>query len=124
MARFRDDTLLLFRKGYGWLPDRRRAEGRRTLPARLGGLPAAGLEGPDAARWFYDEKHIQRAGAVPEPVQATLFGKGAVHNLDGDAHRVRKGMFVGLLMDEHAVAELVEHTTAAWDDAAAAWATQ
>src|SRR3954469_8194459 len=120
MAGF-DNSLDLFAQGYGWLPNRRRALGRRTVPARLGGMRATGLEGPESARWFYDETHILRAGAVPEPVQATLFGKGAVHTLDGETHRVRKAMFVGLLMDEHAIADLVRRTTDAWDAAVAGW---
>jgi fatty-acid peroxygenase len=124
MPGFRDDTLLLFRKGYGWLPDRRRTDRHRTVATRLGGLPAFGLEGPDATRWFYDEGHIQRSGAVPGPVQATLFGKGGVQNLDGDAHRVRKAMFVDLLMDDNGIATVVERVTAAWDDAAKAWGRQ
>jgi fatty-acid peroxygenase len=117
-----DNTLQLIAQGYGWLPNRRRALGRRTVPARLGGMRTTGLEGPESARWFYDEKHILRDGAVPEPVQATLFGKGAVHTLDGEIHRVRKAMFVGLLMDEHGIADLVRRTTDAWDDAVAGWA--
>src|SRR3954452_13410104 len=117
-----DNSLQLLAQGYGWLPNRRRALGRRTVPARLGGMRATGLEGPESARWFYDETHILRDGAVPEPVQATLFGKGAVHTLDGETHRVRKAMFVALLMADHAIAELVERTTGAWDDAAKGWA--
>src|SRR4051794_37022920 len=117
-----DNSLQLLAQGYGFLPNRRRARSRRTVPARLGGMRATGLEGPEAARWFYDEDHILRDGAVPEPVQATLFGKGAVHTLDGEVHRVRKAMFVGLLMDEHAIADLVRHTTDAWDDGVVGWA--
>jgi fatty-acid peroxygenase len=112
----------LIAQGYGWLPDRRRALGRRTVPARLGGLRVTALEGPDAARFFYDEEHVRRAHAIPEPVQATLFGKGAVHTLDGEQHRVRKAMFVALLMREDAIASLVRDVTAAWDDAVAGWA--
>jgi fatty-acid peroxygenase len=112
----------LMAKGYGWLPDKRRALRRRTVPSRLGGLPAFGIEGPEAARFLYDEDHVLRAHAIPEPVQATLFGKGAVHTLDGEAHRVRKAMFVALLMREDGIASLVEQATAAWDDAAARWA--
>ena len=112
----------LLAKGYGWLPDLRRAAGRRTVPTRLMGLRATALEGPDAARFFYDEDHVRRAGAIPEPVQATLFGKGAVHTLDGEAHRVRKAMFVALLMREDGIASLVQRATTAWDDAATEWA--
>jgi fatty-acid peroxygenase len=108
-------------RGYGWLPDKRRQLGRRTVPTRLGGLPAYGIEGPDAARFLYDEDHVVRAHAIPEPVQATLFGKGAVHALDGEAHRVRKAMFVALLMREDGIASLVQRATEAWDDAAARW---
>jgi fatty-acid peroxygenase len=123
MPRFENGPLVLA-KGYAWLPDKRRALGRRTVPTRLGGMPAVGLEGPDAARFLYDEKNVLRSGALPEPVQATLFGKGAVHSLDGEAHRVRKAMFVALLMREDAIASLVRRTTAAWDDAAARWRTR
>jgi fatty-acid peroxygenase len=111
----------LMAKGYGWLPDRRRAAGRRTVTARLGGLPVTAIEGPDAARFLYDEDHVRRAHALPEPVQGTLFGKGAVHTLDGEAHRVRKAMFVALLMREDGMASLVQQATAAWDDAVAEW---
>jgi fatty-acid peroxygenase len=116
-----ENGLLLLTKGYGWLPDRRRALGRRTVTARLGGLPVTAIEGPDAARFLYDETHVLRSGAIPEPVQGTLFGKGAVHTLDGEAHRVRKAMFVALLMREDGIASLVERATSAWDDAVEEW---
>jgi fatty-acid peroxygenase len=117
-----DNSVNLMVKGYGWLPDKRRSLGRRTVATRLGGLPAYGIEGPDAARFLYDENHVVRAHAIPEPVQGTLFGKGAVHTLDGEAHRVRKAMFVALLMREDGIASLVQQATAAWDDAAKQWA--
>jgi fatty-acid peroxygenase len=116
-----ENGLQLLIKGYGWLPDKRRVSGRRTVPTRLGGLPVTALEGPDAARFFYDEDHVHRAHAIPEPVQATLFGKGGVHTLDGEAHRVRKSMFVALLMREDGIASLLQRVTGAWDDAAEEW---
>jgi fatty-acid peroxygenase len=112
----------LIAKGYGWLPDLRRSSGRRTVPTRLMGLRATALEGPAAARFFYDEDHVRRAHAIPEPVQATLFGKGAVHTLDGAAHRVRKAMFVALLMRSDGISALVDRAITAWDDAAKEWA--
>jgi fatty-acid peroxygenase len=117
-----ENGMQLLTKGYGWLPDKRRASGRRTVTARLGGLPVTAIEGPDAARFLYDEDHVRRAHAIPEPVQGTLFGKGAVHTLDGEAHRVRKAMFVALLMREEGIASLVQQVAADWDDAAQAWA--
>jgi fatty-acid peroxygenase len=120
MARL-ENSLLLMSKGYGWLPDKRRQLGRRTVPTRLGGLKVLAIEGPDATRFLYDEGHVRRAHAVPEPVQATLFGKGAVHTLDGEMHRVRKAMFVALLMREDGIAALVEQATDAWDAAAVGW---
>ena len=117
-----ENSPLLAAKGYGWLPDARRARGSRTVAARLGGLPVLGIQGPDAARFLYDEDHVRRSHAIPEPVQGTLFGKGAVHTLDGEAHRTRKAMFVGLLMDDDRVAALVDAATAAWDTAVPGWA--
>jgi len=86
------------------------------------GMPAVGLCGPEAVRFFYDEGHVRRGGALPEPVRGTLFGKGSVHGLDGEMHRLRKSMFLSLLTDQEAVAALVEEVGAAWDDAVPAWA--
>src|SRR4051812_12916350 len=117
-----DNGLQLAAKGYGFLPDRRRAQARRTVLTRLMGMRAIALEGPDAARWFYDEDHVRRSGAIPEPVVGTLFGKGAVHSLDGEAHRVRKGLFVTVLMDADGIGSLVERVTSAWHDAVKGWA--
>jgi fatty-acid peroxygenase len=116
-----ENGLQFLTRGYGWLPDKRRQLGRRTVPTRLGGLKVLAVEGPEAARFLYDEAHVRRAHAIPEPVQGTLFGKGAVHTLDGELHRVRKAMFVALLMREDGIASLVEQATRAWDDAAAGW---
>jgi fatty-acid peroxygenase len=121
-----ENSPLLFAKGYGWLPDARRARGRRTVAVRLGGLPATAVVGSDAGRFLYDEDHVRRSHAIPEPVQGTLFGRGAVHTLDGDMHRMRKAMFVALLMrDGHeagGATALVERTAQAWDDAVERWA--
>lgn len=116
-----ENGLTLLAKGYAWLPDVRRRAGRRAVGVRLGGLPAVGIEGPEAARFLYDEDHVRRSHAIPEPVQGTLFGKGAVHTLDGETHRVRKAMFVSLLMREEGIASLVQRATSAWDDAVPEW---
>jgi fatty-acid peroxygenase len=116
-----ENALQLLTRGYGWLPDRRRADGSRTVGARLGGLPVTAVVGPDAARFLYDEDHVRRAHAIPEPVQGTLFGKGAVHTLDGEQHRVRKAMFVALLMREDGIASLVEEAIGSWDAAVGEW---
>ncbi|MGY2082239.1 cytochrome P450 [Blastococcus sp. SYSU DS0539] len=117
-----ENGLKLLAKGYAWLPDERRRASGRTVATRLGGMPAYGIEGPEAARFLYDEDHVRRSHAIPEPVQGTLFGKGAVHSLDGEMHRVRKAMFVALLMREDGIASLVEQATTAWGEASREWA--
>jgi fatty-acid peroxygenase len=116
-----DQSVPMLTQGYAWLPDRRRAAGRDAVHTRLMlARQALGVEGPDAARFVYDEDHVRRSGAIPEPVLSTLFGHGAVHTLDGEAHRVRKGMFVDLLMGP-GIADLVERVGSAWDDAVRRW---
>jgi fatty-acid peroxygenase len=116
-----DETLPLALNGYAWLPDRRRAANGAPVVTRLMGQRAVGLCGPDAARFFYDESHVRRHTAIPEPVQGTLFGHRAVHTLDGGQHRDRKAMFVSLLMGD-GIDSLVAHTLREWDTAAATWA--
>jgi fatty-acid peroxygenase len=116
-----DNSLPMLAQGYAWLPDRRRVAGRNTVRTRLLARQALGVEGPPGARFVYDEANVRRSGALPEPVVSTLFGHGAVHTLDGEAHRVRKAMFVELLMGE-GIGALVDQVTTAWDEAAQRWA--
>ncbi|MFF5219295.1 hypothetical protein [Micromonospora sp. NPDC000442] len=105
--------------GYAWLPALLRRVGGSTVQTRVMGQRALVLRGPDAVQFFYDERHVRRHTAVPEPVQGTLFGHRAVHTLDGADHRHRKAMFLSLLTDPCGVAALVEQVAAAWDDALA-----
>ncbi|GGP87653.1 cytochrome P450 [Saccharothrix coeruleofusca] len=115
-----DETARLLVHGYSWLPALRRDNGTGVAHTRVMGQRAVGLSGPDAVRFFYDEDHVQRRTAIPGLVQSTLFGHHAVHTLDGAAHRKRKGLFLQA-MTRPDVADLVDHTAAAWDDAVTAW---
>ncbi|MFG6195471.1 cytochrome P450 [Nonomuraea sp. JJY05] len=117
----RGDTLFLLFEGYGWLPALRRRASGQVVHTRLMGRRAVGLCGPETARFFYDEDHVRRHAAVPEPVKSTLLGHGAVHTLDADRHRVRKAMFMSLLTGA-GVPSLVTHATECWDEAVDAWA--
>ncbi|QKW26118.1 cytochrome P450 [Streptomyces seoulensis] len=117
-----DQTLALLAGGYAWLPQRMRdSGGEPALTTRLMGKPVLAVRGPDAVRFFYDERNVHRHGAIPGPVQATLFGHGAVHTLDGTAHRERKGLFLPLLGAD-LIEGVVEQVVAAWDEAVAEWA--
>ncbi|WBB69923.1 cytochrome P450 [Micromonospora sp. WMMD812] len=118
-----DSTLALALEGFGWLPNRLRRCDADALPTRLLGQRTVALHGPEAARFFYDERHIHRHGAIPGPVQSTLFGHRAVHSLDGEAHRVRKALLVALLTDGD-VDGLVGRVATTWDAAARDWAAR
>jgi fatty-acid peroxygenase len=119
-----DDTLGLMLDGYAWLPSRIRRHGGDPLPTRLLGQRAYAVRGPDAVDFFYDERHVRRHTAVPGPVQATLFGRGAVHTLDGEAHRHRKRLFLPLVRDPEEIHRLVGEVERCWDAAAARWPGQ
>ncbi len=115
-----DQTLAIAIKGYAWLPDLRRRAGGRPVPMRVMGQRAVGIEGPHATRFFYDEGNLERHSALPYPIVATLFGKGAVHTLDGAVHRARKAIFVSLLMND-GVETLAKLAGEAFDEAADSW---
>lgn len=117
-----DSTVPLLVEGYAWLPDRRRRTDGAPVRTRLLGKPAIALHGLDAVRFFYDEDHVHRRSALPGPVLDTLFGRGAVHTLDGEQHRVRKALFVHLLKDEQGIAALTGRAAAEWERARATWA--
>lgn len=116
-----DSTLSLLSRGYAWLPDLRRRRAGGPVRTRLVGKPTLVLTGPSAVDFFYDERHVLRESALPGPVLDTLFGRGAVHTLDGDRYRVRKDMFVSLLMSEGGVASLTDRLSAQWLPAVDGW---
>lgn len=95
-----DQTLAVALKGYAWLPDLRRRAGGGPVRTRVLGQPAVGICGDAAARFFYTNGHLERHTALPGLVVRTLFGEGAVHTLDGAAHRRRKSLFTSLLLDD------------------------
>jgi fatty-acid peroxygenase len=116
-----DQTPLAAIKGYAWLPDlRRRSHGRPTR-LRVMGQEAVVISGPDSARFFYDQGNLERHTALPHPVMATLFGRGAVHTLDGRAHEVRKALFVALLMHEDGIDTLAKMVGETFDGAVDRW---
>ncbi|QIP88153.1 cytochrome P450 [Streptomyces sp. Tu 2975] len=117
-----DATLPALLEGYAWLPDLVRRNGGAPVRTRLLGRPAIALHGLDAVPFFYDERNIARRSALPGPVLDTLFGRGAVHTLDGPAHRARKALFVSLLKDATGVDTLAGQAVKEWDAAAAEWA--
>jgi fatty-acid peroxygenase len=119
-----DDSVGLALNGYAWLPALWRRGGGVAVHTRVMGQRAVALRGPDAVRFFYDERHVRRRTAIPEPVQGTLFGHRAIQTLDGDEHRQRKAMFLSLLKDPNRVADLVDRVAVAWDEAVASWTEQ
>ena len=99
----RDLAADLLRHGYHAIPDaRRRAGDPPVCPVKLLGDDAVVVSGPASVRRFYDTKLIRRAGAVPAPLAFLLFGRGAVHGLDGPEHQHRKAHFLDLLDDADA----------------------
>ena len=116
-----DETVPLLLNGYAWLPAMWRGARGPAVRTRVLGQRAVALRGPDAVRFFYDERHVRRHGAVPELVQGTLFGHGAVHTLDGAEHRHRKDMFLSLLHPPARVTDLVDRVDTAWAAAVGSW---
>ncbi|HWS34166.1 MAG TPA: cytochrome P450 [Actinoplanes sp.] len=116
-----DQTLAVALKGYAWLPDLRRRSGGGPVRMRVLGQPVVAVGGPAAARFFYADGGLERHSAVPGLVVRTLFGRGAVHTLDGAAHRHRKALFTALLLDAEGAERLAELAGREFDVAAARW---
>jgi fatty-acid peroxygenase len=115
-----DSSISALAEGYSWLPARRADASNGMARTRVLGRRAVGLCGPEAARFFYDEGNIRRHAAIPGPVQDTLFGRGAVHTLDGAEHRARKEFFLAQVTPATTDA-LTDDVAAAWVDTAASW---
>src|SRR3954447_7292233 len=114
---FWDQTVALTSRGYRWAPEL--LEGSAAARIRLLGRPAVLVSGPAGVRRFYDDR-LQRRHAVPAVVKLVLFGRGAVHGLDGPAHHRGKSLFVGTLTPA-SVADLGRRADEEWQRSIAGW---
>ena len=118
-----DSTLALMSDPYRFISRRCERYASDVFEARILLRRTVCMSGPQAAQLFYDPRRFTRVGAAPEPLRATLFGKGAVQSLDGAEHRHRKALFVQLLTPER-VAQLANEAAEAWREAADHWSHQ
>ena len=118
-----DQSLAFLADPYRFIARNCRQLRSEVVQARLLLRQTLCFTGPRAAELFYNESLFCRAGAAPEPVRATLFGKGGVQGLDGAAHRRRKALFMRVLAPEQ-VAALVRQVSHEWEHELARWARQ
>lgn len=108
-----DSSFAFLSDPYRFISRRASTAGCDMFETRLLLRPVICMVGSEAAALFYDEDRFERRGAAPEPVAATLFGRGGVQQLDGVDHRARKGFFVDLL-DAEALSALSHGVIAHW----------
>lgn len=117
-----DHTLAFLREGYEFISRRCEAMGTDRFAARLMLKPVVCLRGEAAAEMFYDgDRFTRRRGAMPPTTLRPLQDKGSVQQLDGQAHRHRKAMFVSLLMDEQSEERFLDLFRAEWLSALEDW---
>lgn len=114
-----DAAPALLREGYAYITNRCRRLGSDVFETRLLGQTTVCMQGPEAARAFY-EHPLTRVGALPAPMFTLLQDKGSVAALDGPAHWHRKQMFLGLL-EESRLGGLAGIAEQEWELALAGW---
>jgi cytochrome P450 len=112
-ARF-DESVRLLIEGYGFISKRCKALQSDVFQTRLLGRRTLCMKGEPAAQLFYDEARFTREKAAPLLLQTTLLGRGGVQALDGQAHRVRKRMFLSLLT-QPGIDALLAQAEREWD---------
>lgn len=115
-----DATHALWRDPYRFIGNECRRLDSDLFRTRLLLQDTICLSGREAAELFYDGDRFTRRGAAPEPVQATLFGKGGVQGMDGAAHRHRKAMFMAV-MESGQINRLGELFHDEWRSAIGSW---
>lgn len=115
-----DSSLTLLAEGYEFIPTRCARHGSDVFATRLLFEPTICLRGADAAELVSDVDRFSRADAAPDRLVKTLFGQGGVQALDGEAHRVRKQLFLSL-MGPDAIADLVTLVDGEWRARAERW---
>ncbi|WP_445258998.1 cytochrome P450 [Nocardioides aurantiacus] len=118
----REIAWTLLRHGYDAVARTRAAAGGGAwFEARMLGRRALVVCGEEGVRTFYDPGLVTRRGAIPAPLRLLLFGRGAVHGLDGDRHRQRKQLFLDVVDRESTerlareVSDTLLRRMATWD---------
>ncbi|MGN1401613.1 MAG: cytochrome P450 [Bacillus sp. (in: firmicutes)] len=93
-----DSSLKLLMEGYDFIPNRCHAFQSDIFETRLLGEKVVCISGEEAARVFYDSERFTRKGAAPKRIQKTLFGENAIQAMDGEAHKIRKLLFMSLMV--------------------------
>ncbi|SPT80872.1 fatty acid alpha hydroxylase, cytochrome P450 [Niallia circulans] len=118
-----DNSVAVLREGYLYGTNRAQAFQSDLFKTRLLGQEAICIRGEEAAELFYDNEKFKRAGAAPKRVVKTLFGKGGVQALDGEAHHHRKAMFMSL-MSKETLKDIRAIASKQWELAAQRWQNQ
>jgi fatty-acid peroxygenase len=82
--------------------------GTDAFRTRLMGRKAVCLTGGRGIRLLYGADGLTRRGAMPPTVLRLLQDKSSVQQLDGEAHRHRKALFMTILVEEDAAEHLAE----------------
>lgn len=110
-----DETVFMLREGYDFISNRCRKLNSDAFRTRIMGRSVICMRGPAAANFIYGNENLTRVGGMPQTVLRLLQDRESVQQLDGDAHRARKEMFVRLLIrDENATARLVDLFRREW----------
>jgi fatty-acid peroxygenase len=117
-----DATVALLREGYEFIPNRCEALNSDIFLTRLMLRKVICMRGPEAATLFYGSDNLTRVDSMPQTVLRLLRDKGSVQQLDCDAHRHRKAMFVRMLTsDAEGVKNLVALFQKCWKERCEHW---
>lgn len=115
-----DHSLQLLKEGYHFIVNRQKNLQSDVFETRLLGKKTICMVGSDAATVFYDTNKFERKGVVPNAIIQTLFGKNAVQTLDGEEHRVRKGLFMSV-MNREQLEKIKDIMVIEWEKAIDKW---
>jgi fatty-acid peroxygenase len=115
-----DSSLALLREGYEFIPRRCRRYGSDLFVTRVMGERVVCISGREAAELFYGGERFTRRRAIPRPTLSLLQDFGSVQGLDGERHRHRKAMFMGL-MGRESIGRLCRLAEEEWRAALPRW---
>jgi fatty-acid peroxygenase len=117
-----DNSIALLTEGYLFIQNRVERYQSDLFQARMMGQQVICMKGEEAAKVFYDAERFQRNDAMPKRVQKTLTGVNAIHTMDGDAHILRKLLFMSLMTPPHQK-RLAELAMEQWQASSSKWET-